>query len=653
MKNNILTQTLFDADILCEGFQILLEGRLDFIKSKYNGTIDPVVDHLAEHSDPTKNKKFTEWLVQRHLKGDDVLSPEVKEGLRHFQKASPKAHDTNIKNHTVSSMLDVAHMVKTSPKVQGEGNLEELYSEDGVRGYKIPDKQTSIKTYGQGQKHPSTWCTAANSSTNAFESTEGGKYTMHFPNGAYMQFNHQSWQTKDPKNTEIDFHRDSRYAPYKDHIRKFMLHTAKLEGDGVDHTERKLGISDDRFDQMWHSYKQDIDSDEILDHIKSHKLSDEQFDTLKRRGHANKLSMNPFLTHDQVGSLVKSNITNHLVSNPALKGEHLDSVFDTLIDPKNSHSHFRIERLHNLQPKHVDKVLELQRTHPVADSKEALHALIEKQQPFSEEQLKHPSLTTHDRFEIGRYQSIGEHRVSVMKSLTSVLDHRQLPASTENFLDKNPPSDEEQKKLVDSIKFYQRAASGNKLLRTKSIHQHHIDDLVATHSVTSPAVMRSDRVSNEMAEKHLKSVDYPDLDTIDAYTNRRGAKASVVDESNHALDPDHLTHTNYYGLKDLPKSRLSDPDHAPHVIQNLHHHPDYTADDLHKGIDALHEWTEKNASHPSGGMIRSIMNHPSVNPTHMHRLLNSWGHDWIVRTNIEMHPRTPPSVLKHMIVTSY
>ena len=98
MTSSKLAQALFEQCMVDEtiySFSTLLESRIDFIKQKHNGKMDAVVDHISTHIDPTKNKKFTEWLVDRHLKGDDIHAPDVNESLQWFDKASSDVHDTN------------------------------------------------------------------------------------------------------------------------------------------------------------------------------------------------------------------------------------------------------------------------------------------------------------------------------------------------------------------------------------------------------------------------------------------------------------------------------------------------------------------------------------------------------------------------------
>ena len=73
--NHILTQILFENNIIDEkiySFQALLEDRIDFIKKQHNGQYDALIDHIAKNIDPTKNKKYTQWVSDRSLAGDHI-----------------------------------------------------------------------------------------------------------------------------------------------------------------------------------------------------------------------------------------------------------------------------------------------------------------------------------------------------------------------------------------------------------------------------------------------------------------------------------------------------------------------------------------------------------------------------------------------------
>ena len=239
---------LFEHGLLRDSivFAQLLENRLDFIKDKLNHLHDGTVDHIAEHIDPTKNKKYTEWLIGRKLKGDwHPDEGEIRTSLGHFDKAKSDVHDANIKNHSIASMMNTAHLVRTAqpPKFS---QLNKIFDESGAIGFQVPNKQTSIHFYGPASKHPTNWCTAAAGNRNMFDQYDGGKYTLHLPNEHFLQLHHQSHQLKDPSNQEIALQSDSRYSGHLPTIEKFMRQTGETEGE-KSLTEKHFGIPYDEF----------------------------------------------------------------------------------------------------------------------------------------------------------------------------------------------------------------------------------------------------------------------------------------------------------------------------------------------------------------------------------------------------------------------
>ena len=241
---------LFESFLLTEN-----QKRIDFLKghfaqgfdtshdtlAKHQNT-DAIVDHFAKKADPSSNKEHSQWILnqykKKNIRQEDATG--IKRTLKDFEKA--KGHlekkDLNQYDHiadlrdAVGAKIKLANKeehAKKAAKDRKEEDLHHLYSEDGVEGYKIPNKESSIRNYGPGgAKAKTNWCTAANSNQNMFNHYKGGKYTMHFPNGHVLQFHHQSQQIMDERDQPISEH-DERYEPYMKHVNKFIQQTHELE----------------------------------------------------------------------------------------------------------------------------------------------------------------------------------------------------------------------------------------------------------------------------------------------------------------------------------------------------------------------------------------------------------------------------------------
>lgn len=676
MSQNILAQALFEAEIMDASvydFTLLLEDRIDFIKTKYKGALNSVVDTIAQHIDPTKNKKYTEWLVDRHLKGEDVLDPKVKESLTYFDKAKSTAHDTNIKNHTISSLHDVAHLVMTSPKEKKAGELTELYNKDGVHGFEVPNKETSIALYGPGKKYSANWCTSTPTSNNTFDKYEGGKYTMHFPSGDFLQIHHQTHQTKDPANTEIEFASDARYKPYVGHINEFMKQTADKEK--VDHSlpEQHFGIEQQQFDREFNEYKNEGYSKAFMDHAESNRLSDEQFDLLAKRNWHNKLARNPHLSQEQTSKLVDHFTQNigaaphQFLSKPALHDQHTDRVFNALVDSGNMH---RVASLHNLQPKHVQHLLAIAGdvNHPRrSDAHSALTDIIhEGKYKFSGDEigsLVRNRVNDHER--IGQHQKLPEgFREDAIHELAKHMRSSATTSKLSYFAEHNEIKPHEMHELIDSAEIsHHPSRHYNALLNTPYVKQEHIDRIVKNLDKDPDvydAIFGNTKIPTDTATHLLTAkttngeTRHIGFDHIRSYLGRRDASAAAVHEmlkhnNPSAIDANDLEAFGFHAKKDLPLHLLSDTEHAPEIAKNLEHHPKLTAQHLDSLIGGVNKWSNERGIVPGNTIVSNILNHPNANAGHFNQIMNEYGGDSSIRSLLENHPRTPPSVHQRLM----
>ena len=672
MAHSILAKTLFEAQIIDESvynFEILLEDRIDFIKSKYKHALDGVVDTVAEHIDPSKNKKYTEWLVDRHLKGDDVFDPKVRDSLTHFDKASSTAHDTNIKNHTVQSLHDVAHIVKNSKQAKEDVKpLEEVYSDDGVKGYKIPNKETSIAIYGPGKKYGAQWCTSTPTANNMFDRYDGGKYTMHFPNDAFMQIHHQTAQTKDPSNTEINLHDDERYKPYLSHIEKFMRKTADLDNHDHSLPDRHFGVEPEKFEQQWQQYKNEGYSRDFLRNAERNKLSDEQFDLLHRKGWIEKLSHNPHLNDQQLHKVIDIGANNYSVyEHPNLKTEHVDKLFDRAL---NGGRAARIAGMKTLQPKHVDTLLSHveNKASPLHNTSIAtLNEMAETgNHKFTGEQLDHMSRLGLDTKMASRYQEVPEHhRVAFLNNLNSQIRNKSIAYGLPDFAKHNAIHPHEVHEMLDNAEISPRPLSVmSTMLHLKQMKPEHVErvqnEMLKSYDLAGePKLLESDKLSDDFVNHWVGSTDadgskrYMNFNNTMSYLKRRNASAATLHNllksyNPSDLDSSDLAEFGFHQKKDLPEELLSNPDHAAHIAKNLEYHPKLKAEHLDKLLDGVKKYDEKFNRYPSESMLNGIMNHPNVTVRHFNKLVDHFGYDFVNRKIIRDHPKTPPSVVKRI-----
>jgi len=119
--------------------QLLLEGRIDDLKKRYDGKIDKEIIEYFEKEDPTDNKAYLEWLLKTYNKLDSVekerlerLKVPVHETMVklvtkfHNIKSNLDAEDKNINNNrTVYQLYQVLQQVmKDYSEIEGAGSVD-------------------------------------------------------------------------------------------------------------------------------------------------------------------------------------------------------------------------------------------------------------------------------------------------------------------------------------------------------------------------------------------------------------------------------------------------------------------------------------------------------------------------------------------------
>lgn len=690
MRTNILEQYLFDACIINESiydFYALLESRLDFIKSKYSGAYDSVIDRIANEVDPTPNKKYTEWLVNQHRKGEDVFDSSVKKNLEHFSQAKSTVHDTNINNHSLSSMSDVAHLVKTEPKIQRKGELEKQYDKDGVMGFKIPDKDTSIQFYGPGRQFSTRWCHAADSIHNAFDTYEGGKYTMHFPNGHFLGFHHASMQTKDPDNYEIDFEHDNRYSPYNEHISKFIAKTAKDQGieNHLGKTRFPISEDDSDFQDAWKKM-QDLRAPTrhyIFFHENFHhyKLNDEQFAHVMEENKYNldQVQKNRHLTPEQMHAATNGFTRIHatLVSNPGLKGDQFEKVYHIVksnaysdptspeYDPKARLLMLRLAENRNMTPAVADDIINTYhnvikngKPHRFDNTKDIVSNLVSSRRyKFSDDQLEHLDRIARENeeynysHEVARGQKVPEtiRKSSLNHFAKQIMIGTMHPSEYKEFIAHNEVHPNELTSLVNvanKTNSYYKNKYQAALLETPSLTQEHKDSILKnarTAFTASGDLVSSPRLTKNEAASLYTPIDRPhELRPFFSRRDVTGQDATKllekIDSKKQFYSPTELNDAGYFKLRNLPNEVLTNPDHANFIIDAM---PAKMGKDaltnVIKNVDPVNHWSDN---------LKSIIDHPSFNMDHAKMILDKY-HETAKPKYLDAlleNPRTPPSI---------
>lgn len=631
-------------DLTSPYFTTLLESRMDFLKQKFPNH-HALIDLAATEGDPTPNKKYTEWLVDRFIKGDMPTSlSKVKQGLQMFSKAKSTAHDTNIKNHTVQSMLDTAHIVAHG-QTEGAKPLEKVYESEGVTAFKIPNKESSIKHYGPGSKHPSTWCTAANSVNNRFDTTTGDKVTMHFPNGKYIQFNHESAQLKDSNNQNVDlFHHD--YKPYYSHIKKVIKDTVPTGTQSTLVSYHFPEKGDDAYYQ-----RGDISN-----------LSDAEFNEAKEsRRDVSDLASNPSLKPDHAEKLFHHamserhiGIFDGLLKNPNTP----QSVLDNWPRERYSKHHqgYSAEKLHSI----INGAVEYHAHTGIARNHGDAYHLEEiannEHQQYTDDHIrkiasiennitrKHvlSNVATRNEIPYGNREEV--FHTLVKRSESGFGDNR---GSITKFLDKNPLSYHQ---INDALSYTSKAITAVNVLHSKNVSPNtveHINSLFKKGNLHIGDAVGETKLDHEMIKDYLThpmSKHYVTSNQIEDYAYRKDADVNTAHKAyvQHNIAPDSWG--EFYDKK-LPVDIITHPIHMMNVVPRIDSQKHLTKDDLHTVLDKFNEHLENKSYWPSTKTADAIIDHPNSNVSHYEKLMNRYGkRDGHFREVLYNHSKVPDAV---------
>lgn len=700
---------------------LLIENRIEFLKTQHP-TIDTshdtlakykesgdIIDHFAKKADPTPTKAHTQWIVNQYkkklIRQEDA--PQIKSTLKDFADVKDRLEKKDLNQYgdigelrdavaTQKSQAEKATRAKKATAANKSADLEKMYDSDGVQGYKIPNRESSIRNYGPGGEKASThWCTAANSGDNMFNHYKGGKYTMHFPNGEVLQFHHQSNQIMDKHDRPVN-EGDPRFDPYEHHISKFIHQTKALEGQSsinrfvhhepheiqgaIDNYKKELSRRDNNPDRIY-----DRSDDHLRDVIHHAKLSDSHFDQIhtlpmgkdyagRPIGMPLELGRNKKLSHDQVGKLLsepddvmRGFHERALVENPAVKGEHIDHM---LSSPNLRKEHLRsLASNPNLQTHHINTLIDdpstheaLGQNHGITLSPEHQRAIIDSGKAphaFSQRKDLHPDTVERllsDRHSAHHQNLISNEHVPLSDDqLYRLHKNSSVDSGIAGRIFDSPKASSELKNRVfdDHIKQIETTASRPRgslpsFVNSKNFTKEHLDKLLDAGDRFEPEGAYSPNVFRRHAAEYKKASPAQLDRMVGTSSNDTMVMSNLLDNKN--LKPDHLK-TLFNALHkqkvDYHKQKLMDhpsvnPDVLHHVFDNgsnwdktrVLHHPKVQASHFQKAMDI------------GDSQHAAVSSSPSAPPSTLSKLADSPYS--FVRQNVAGHKNTPNDTLSKL-----
>ena len=205
--------------------QLILEDRLDKIKETFKNKIntdhddyaehkdsDKIVDHFASYADPTHNKQYTQWIVNRYNQGNfrQEDHPRIRETLANFERYRGRLDNKDINRYKSLSDVEDALEPHLGQAASGKEQKKQIKSEGadlvhddkdlGVTVHHLKTEKAAC-AYGAGTK----WCTAGKND-NMFNSyNQDGPIHVIQHQGRKYQFHTASNQFMDEKDDSVKF----------------------------------------------------------------------------------------------------------------------------------------------------------------------------------------------------------------------------------------------------------------------------------------------------------------------------------------------------------------------------------------------------------------------------------------------------------------
>ena len=215
----------------------LFEYKRDITEKNFGSKIQPFADrdhttvkHVLdtfEDCDPTKNKEYVQWLVQKYLKNEFRIedAPRIKEVLDRFVKIKNKLQQKDINRYSFHSLeaemdkhfehdakIDIDAASVKGAKILYNGPLGQLSS---------PTTKKAACELGSGTK----WCTAANNNNMfTYYNSNGPLYIWKDKNGEKFQFHFETCQFMNDKDASISEEQFKNFYEKNPVTRKLFKH---------------------------------------------------------------------------------------------------------------------------------------------------------------------------------------------------------------------------------------------------------------------------------------------------------------------------------------------------------------------------------------------------------------------------------------------
>lgn len=202
---------------------LILEDRIAFLKDKFKGIStehdtlaqhhdsDAIVDHFAQHADPTTNKAHTQWIMGQYKAGAirQEDHPRIHAALTNFKVHGKKLEKRDINQYkslseledAVEPHLGTASSNREEKRITKHEGADLIHDDNGVTVHQIKTKEAA-KLYGKGTK----WCTAGEHHNMYDYYAKNGPLHVIQHEGRKYQFHVESGQFMDEKDNPVQPH---------------------------------------------------------------------------------------------------------------------------------------------------------------------------------------------------------------------------------------------------------------------------------------------------------------------------------------------------------------------------------------------------------------------------------------------------------------
>ncbi len=690
------------ANFLIES-ELLLEDRLPAIKNKYTSiptAHDPeaegksasdIVDHIAQHHDPSTAKRHTEWLIKSYKRGEFKLGDheQSKRILGQFEGEHGNMQEKDINKYTRASLdrhtSDLKDTRERYYKMAGHSSVA-AHEVPGVMRSAAPSDAHEACALGKGTK----WCTAYQHDEDVYHDNgdEDGESEIVHHEGEPTDDNHfhnyhnpkrgeriivhtfkdgrrfQSYQERDGDNTQLMDETNNPIGAadrkkYGHHLATAMIAT----GHASAAIEHGVVTNPKHFEEAMGAHKNSDflartlnNNDKVPAHVvrslAHHEDSDVSEAAIK---HEN-------FPDDAIDGLAEHGEMHHLdalVNNHSMNPHHVQSILDNE-NVSDEHLYALAKnRNHDVESTHIDQIMDHEKAsedtkeeavkHPMASHEQVTKALRGNEHGMALAATSHPSIQLEHLRDLYHRTVAMDQSNNMVRSIAAeqiyagLAKHSKTPEDVRQHIIGND--------TARGVNTHAIALQRN----TSAETLHHV--LGHAEKIGSTVLAHAALTHPNTDDSHFRRV----LDSGSGAMRQLGAQHAPAHMIDGELNKPHESPHTHLGLlqnENLTKAHLDKLREVPQIgtsaefMQKLASHPESTSEDLQHVLK--HEpMNDMSGEHRVAKM--AAMRNPNADKKTL--MAGAESSDYDIKSSASAHRNADGEVLmhamKHTPVTEY